>query len=98
MERTLFALAFLAAIGCRIVGGIFYGFSSFVMQALARIAPEQGVAAMNSINVSAVFAGLRYSARPQLSDFFELGIAGTQLDDPQTIVAIPDRTKPKLTK
>ena len=47
---------------------------------------------------SAAFAGLRYSARPQLSDFFELGIAGTQLDDPQSIVAIPNRTKPKLTK
>jgi len=51
MERAFFALAFLAAIGCGIVGGIFYGFSSFVMKALARIAPEQGVAAMNSINV-----------------------------------------------
>jgi uncharacterized membrane protein len=51
MDRALFALTFLTALGCGIVGGIFYGFSSFVMKALARIAPEQGVAAMNSINV-----------------------------------------------
>jgi hypothetical protein len=47
---------------------------------------------------SALFAGLKYPATPQLSDFFELGIAGTQLDEPQTIVAIPNRAKPKLTK
>jgi uncharacterized membrane protein len=51
MDRALFGLVCLAAIGSGIVGGIFYGFSSFVMKALGRIPPEQGVAAMNSINV-----------------------------------------------
>ena len=65
---------------------------------------EEILAAANDLGMnpkmkgSAAFAGLRYSARPQLSDFFELGIAATQLDDPQTTVAIPNRTKPKLTK
>ncbi len=49
MDRALFGLVCAAAIGSAIVGGIFYGFSSFVMKALGRIAPEQGVAAMNSI-------------------------------------------------
>ena len=51
MDRVLFVLVCLAALGSAIVGGIFYGFSSFVMRALGRIPPEQGVAAMNSINV-----------------------------------------------
>jgi uncharacterized membrane protein len=51
MDSVLFFLVFAAALGSGIVGGIFYGFSSFVMKALGRIAPEQGVAAMNSINV-----------------------------------------------
>ncbi len=51
MNRTLFVLVCLAAMGSAIVGGMFYAFSSFVMRALGRIAPEQGVAAMNSINV-----------------------------------------------
>ena len=50
MDRALHGLVILAAIGGGIVGGIFYGFSSFVMKALGRIPPEQGVAAMNSIN------------------------------------------------
>jgi len=45
------ALALAAALGAAIVGGIFYAFSSFVMAALARIAPQQGVAAMNAINI-----------------------------------------------
>ena len=51
MDRALFFLVFAAALGSAIVGGMFYAFSSFVMKALGRIAPEQGVAAMNSINV-----------------------------------------------
>jgi uncharacterized membrane protein len=51
MDRALLILVFLAALGSATTGGIFYGFSSFVMKALGRIAPEQGVAAMNSINV-----------------------------------------------
>lgn len=50
-ERTLFYLALAAAIGTGLVGGIFYAFSSFVMTALGRISPEQGVTAMKSINV-----------------------------------------------
>ncbi len=62
--HALFVLACAAALGSAIVGGIFYAFSSFVMRALARLTPEQGIAAMNSINVvvvtpsfMAVFAG-----------------------------------------
>jgi uncharacterized membrane protein len=48
------ALVFVAAIGSGLVGGIFFAFSSFVMAALGRIPPAQGVAAMNSINVTVI--------------------------------------------
>lgn len=48
----VFWLTFVAALGCGIVGGIFFAFSSFVMAALGRVPREQGVAAMNSINVT----------------------------------------------
>src|SRR3954447_4328863 len=51
LDRTIIVLVCLAAMGAAIVGGMFYAFSSFVMRALGRIAPEQGVAAMKSINV-----------------------------------------------
>lgn len=40
--------------GCALVGGIFFAFSSFVMSGLERLPPAQGVAAMQSINRSAV--------------------------------------------
>jgi uncharacterized membrane protein len=33
------------------VGGIFFAFSAFVMKALDRLPPAQGIAAMQSINV-----------------------------------------------
>ena len=49
-----FALTLLAALGSGLVGGVFFGFSGFVMKALARLRPAQGIAAMQSINMVAV--------------------------------------------
>ena len=43
-----------AALGAGLVAGVFFAFSSFVMPALARLAPALGVAAMQAINVAAI--------------------------------------------
>jgi uncharacterized membrane protein len=51
LDNFIFALAFAGALGSGLVAGIFYAFSSFVMGALGRIPPEQGVNAMQSINI-----------------------------------------------
>ena len=40
-----------SAIGAGVIGGTFFGFSSFVMGALGRLPAPQGIAAMQSINV-----------------------------------------------
>ena len=45
------SLISVTAIGAALVAGIFYAFSTFVMQALGRLAPREGIAAMQSINV-----------------------------------------------
>ncbi|WP_429806369.1 DUF1772 domain-containing protein [Ensifer sp. B1-9] len=45
------ALAFVAAIGSGLMAGLFFIFSVCIMQALSRLPPEQGIAAMNAINV-----------------------------------------------
>ncbi|WP_137821477.1 DUF1772 domain-containing protein [Pseudomonas sp. D(2018)] len=50
IDDLAFVLAFLAVIACGLMGGLFFAFSNFVMQALARIAPEAGIAAMQAIN------------------------------------------------
>lgn len=47
-------LTLLAALGAGLVGGVFFAFSTFVMPALSRLPPEQGIAAMESINVAAI--------------------------------------------
>lgn len=47
-------LEILAIVGSGLTAGIFFAFSTFVMSALARIAPDQGIAAMNSINVTVI--------------------------------------------
>lgn len=51
MTALIPALAFAAVIGSGLMAGLFFVFSVCVMQALSRLPPEQGIAAMNSINV-----------------------------------------------
>lgn len=43
-------LLWLNAIGCGLLAGLFFAFSTFIMQALGRIAPASAIAAMNAIN------------------------------------------------
>ncbi len=45
-------LLLLTAFGCALLAGVFFAFSNFVMQALARLPPAHGIAAMQSINVT----------------------------------------------
>ena len=42
------------ALGCGLVGGVFFAFSTFVMDGLAELQPAQGIAAMQSINRTAI--------------------------------------------
>lgn len=53
-DRLLFVLKLLAALGCGLSAGVLFGFSSFVMSALGRLPPPQGIAAMQSINITAI--------------------------------------------
>ena len=54
MDGLLVALTTVAALGCGLNAGVFFAFSSFVMKALAKLRPAQGIAAMQSINLVAV--------------------------------------------
>jgi uncharacterized membrane protein len=54
IDRLLFALTLLSALGSGLVAGIFFAFSTFVMKALARLPAPQGIAAMQSINVAVI--------------------------------------------
>jgi len=46
------AVAIATALGSALVAGIFFAFSVFIMAALRRLPAEQGIAAMQSINVT----------------------------------------------
>ena len=50
-EQLVLALKLFAALGCGLVAGVFFAFSSFVMSALSRLPAAQGVAAMQLINI-----------------------------------------------
>ena len=52
--RVLVVAMVTAAIGNGLVAGVFFAFSSFVMPALARVAPLIGVQAMQSINITVI--------------------------------------------
>ena len=49
--RFVFIVTLLSALGCGVIGGVFFAFSTFVMKALNALPPPQGIAAMKSINV-----------------------------------------------
>lgn len=51
LSRIVTVVNFSSALGAGLVAGVFFAFSSFVMPALARLPPLQGLVAMQSINV-----------------------------------------------
>jgi len=51
LDSLVFPLAFVGALGCGLMAGTFFAFSTFVMKALAKLPAERGIAAMQSINV-----------------------------------------------
>jgi uncharacterized membrane protein len=63
----MFGLLLATALGCGLIGGAFFVFSVMVMPALNDLPPDQGIAAMQSINRIAVKPG------------FMLAFAGTAL-------------------
>ncbi|WP_442783780.1 anthrone oxygenase family protein [Collimonas fungivorans] len=52
IENLLFPISLYAALACGLLGGLFFAFSNFVMNALSRIAPASGIAAMQSVNIT----------------------------------------------
>ena len=54
MPESLRILTVTTAIGCGLVAGVFFAFSTIVMRGLDRLRPAQGLQAMQSINVTAI--------------------------------------------
>ena len=54
VNQLLFAVTLFAAVGCGLMGGVFFAFSTFVMKALSRLPHGEGIAAMQSINIAAL--------------------------------------------
>lgn len=48
------AVTLVCALGCGLAAGVWFAFSAFVMDGLERLPAEQGIAAMQAINRSAV--------------------------------------------
>ena len=54
MSDALFVLTLITALGAGLVAGAFFAFSTFVMAALGRVAPPEGIRAMQQINVTVI--------------------------------------------
>jgi uncharacterized membrane protein len=52
MEMIETALLWFCALGCGLIGGLYFAFSAFIMRALGGIDRAAGIAAMNSINTA----------------------------------------------
>ena len=53
-DRWIFLVTLVAALGCGLVAGAFFAFSTFIMAALERLPAPQGIAAMKSINITVI--------------------------------------------
>ena len=51
MRQVIPAFLWFSAIGCGLMAGVYFAFSTFVMTGFARISPAAAIAAMNSINI-----------------------------------------------
>jgi uncharacterized membrane protein len=47
-------LKLFSVLGCGLVAGVFFAFSTFIMSALVRFQPTQGIATMQLINIAAI--------------------------------------------
>ena len=52
LNQFHFVLVLAALLGCGLIAGVFFAFSAFVMKALSRLPPEEGISAMQSINIT----------------------------------------------
>ena len=52
IDGLLTFLTLLAALGSGLIGGVFFAFSAFGMTALGRLPADQGIAAMQAINIA----------------------------------------------
>jgi uncharacterized membrane protein len=52
LDDVFSALTLCAALGCGLMAGVFFAFSAFIMKALTRLPPRDGIAAMQSMNVA----------------------------------------------
>ncbi len=50
--KFLYYLTFASSLGAGLLAGVFFAFSIFVMQSLAKLPTEQGISAMQSINTT----------------------------------------------
>lgn len=67
MPIWMTALTLAAVIGAGLIGGVFFAFSTFVMQALAKLTPERGIEAMQWINktvINPMFLGVFMGMAP----------------------------------
>src|SRR5206468_8077903 len=70
IDSWLFGLTLISALGCGLIAGVFFVFSAFVMKALARLPPAQGIAAMqsnDSLKRGALFTGIGRAGRSVLA-------------------------------
>ena len=54
MDQLLHFAILAAALGSGLISGVFFAFSTFIMRALARLEPAEGIAAMQAINITVI--------------------------------------------
>jgi uncharacterized membrane protein len=54
VDPLSFSLKLIAVLGCGLIAGVFFAFSTLVMKALAQQPSAEGIAAMQAINITVI--------------------------------------------
>jgi uncharacterized membrane protein len=83
MDGLLFGLTLATAVASGLVGGVFFAFSNFVMEALGRLRPSEGAAAMQSINITVITPAFMTALfGTALASIVLIGWGFAELDEP----------------
>ncbi len=81
MNYVTISAVVIALTGSALIGGIFFAFSNFIMKALARVPTAEGIAVMQSINVTVLnpwFVGMFMGTAAISALLAVLGVTGWQ--------------------
>ena len=85
LDRLIFAVTVLSALGAGLMAGLFFTFSAFVMTAFSRIAPSAGINVIRLPEHYGPLSPILHTVPLQLLAYHAALARGTDVDKPRNL-------------